>query len=226
MQDRADMPTLDDFAGSRNSFVTIPIAVWTNMSSYSNDDAAKDAELLINTVHDPRCTGMSSFPTLFASARVQAKLRQFYRSQADSEQLKSACEEILRLQGTEIVTESYDVDASIRVREGPDIAFGESVERGQAQRDIERDRLIIDGLYMTGAEVRYVPLCDHIAALVEAHLRDRLPKGRSWGGLSAFATQISENILCKCSRTYSGGASYTALAHHLKEDEYPVPRGA
>ena len=192
--------------------------------AYTSKAAEEDATLLFESLHDPRFLGMGSFPTLFAQPQnqgLQARLRALYRTQEDVFSSKTACNELLKLYEGEEGKCGSTTDSSLEVRESTDISFGDPVEQDQAQRDLERDRLIIDGIYMTGAEVRYAAARNHLASLVEVRLRDRLPKGR--GDLGAFSVQVSEKVLLKSSRTFTGGASYTALAQNLKADEAPVP---
>ena len=212
------------------------------MSFYGVYDAENDTKLILKSCHDSHYKGVSSFPSLFAGANEEAfqtKLQSYYRMQEELQSVKNACREVLNmglLKGQDLRERNTEERQAVRetgedsmnegriviVRESKKIFFGSAVSIAQAQRDIERDRLVIEGTFITGAEMRFQALRTHLALLVENKLKERLT-GKGKVDLSSLSIHVSDEILLRSSRTFSGGASFNALAHHLSENVSPVP---
>lgn len=101
------------------------------------------------------------------------------------------------------------------------IDFGALPDYDQARKDIERDRVVINGTFFSGAEVGFLSLQKHVNSLISSVLENEF--GSCSALLERKIAEISEMVLIKASRTLTGGASYSALATKVSEYEQPIP---
>ena len=104
-----------------------------------------------------------------------------------------------------------------------DVSFGGLPSNDQCRKDVERDRLIINGIFCNGAEIGYDCLHEHITSLLKNKIAQHLLNCPLNQTQSSALRALSSLVLRKASRTLSGGASFAALAPHLGEGQQPIP---
>jgi hypothetical protein len=104
-----------------------------------------------------------------------------------------------------------------------DVSFGCLPSNDQCRKDVERDRLIINGIFCNGAEIGYDSLHEHITSLLKNEIAQHSLNPPLNQNQSSALRALSSLVLRKASRTLSGGASFAALAPHLGEGQQPIP---
>ena len=104
----------------------------------------------------------------------------------------------------------------------------------QAKKDVERDRLLIDGRYVVGAESGMIKIQELLLSVCEQKLSafdSNLLNGNcsadsSSGSNPVIATTLPvliQRALIKASRTNSAGSAFIELKERLSEKEMPIP---
>ena len=94
--------------------------------SYTSKAAEEDAQLLFDSLHDPRVLRMESFPTLFAQPQhrdLQAKLKALQRTQEDILLYQAACDELMKLYSSSESKSMSKCTDCIEVRESKHVNF-------------------------------------------------------------------------------------------------------
>lgn len=125
--------------------------------------------------------------------------------------------------GTQAFWRNSSLSPPVVVIKGSAIDFGALPDYYQAKRDLERDRIIINGTFYSGAEVGVKSLQENVMTLITDVLRKELNASTLGTSLERKIGEISEMVLIKASRTLSGGASYSSLATKVSEFEQPIP---
>ena len=223
-------------------------------NSYSEEDARKDALLVLKNTEDPQFVGFCT--DFIADAGLKQALRSHFESLRLLKLSSDVSQQILGKRHVARGDDSkcFDSGVDIRLRDTlPRIihlpsptcsqdmkSLAPSVIR-QTRKDIERDRLIMNGKLFVGAEEGVLAIEQQLCALVDHVLIDHDPRllqsttydngsvidsgdVSTFTGVEQLLKDLVQRCLAKASRTNSGGGAFMALQPLLNpETEQAVP---